>query len=86
MTDKDITSAIDQAITALQSARKLLVTSAKVGTASKVKPTAAESAPTKTAGKRTMSPEGRERIAEAQRKRWAASKKAAKKAARLSAK
>ncbi len=31
--------------------------------------------------RRTMSPEARERIAAAQRKRWAASKKAAKKAA-----
>jgi hypothetical protein len=46
----------------------------------KAAPVTAKKAAPKTAVKRTMSPEARARIAEAQRKRWAAHKKATKKA------
>jgi hypothetical protein len=42
-------------------------------------PVTAKKAAPKTAAKRTMSPESRERIADAQRKRWAAAKRATKK-------
>ena len=74
MAQKDLLSAIDQALAALGQARKTLsATSAPTKVSTK---TAAPS-------KRGMSEEGRGRIAEAQRKRWAAHKKAAKKAARL---
>lgn len=48
------------------------------GSAKSVK---APKAPKAKKGKSTMSPEGREKIAAAQRKRWAKSKKAAKKEA-----
>jgi hypothetical protein len=47
----------------------------------KAAPVAAKKAAPKTAAKPTMSPEARQRIADAQRKRWAAQKKAANKAA-----
>jgi hypothetical protein len=45
----------------------------------------AKGAATKTVKKRVMSEEGRRRIAEASRKRWAATRKAAKKAAKKAA-
>jgi hypothetical protein len=61
----DLLSAIDSEIAHLQQARALL-------TNSSVK---------KHTKKRILSPEARKRIADAQRKRWAEQKKAAKKAA-----
>ena len=74
MAKNDLLSAIDQAIAALQRARETLrATSAPAKTTPKKAP------PTK----RVLSEEARGRIAEAQRKRWAAHKQAAKKAARL---
>ena len=87
MANADLLSAIDQAVAALKAVRKELAT----GKNQKVTRTPAKS-PAKAAvrvsaskpvqAKRTMSEEGRQRIAAAQRKRWAAQKKAAKKAAR----
>jgi hypothetical protein len=73
MNQQDILSAIDAEIGRLQSARTFLA-----GTASKRggRPHAHPS-PT-TPKKRTMSAAGRKRIAEAQRKRWAKRKAAAK--------
>jgi hypothetical protein len=69
MNTQDILSAIDAEIARLQSARALLV-----GTASgkrRGRPSASAGAPKK----RTMSAEGRKKVAEAQRKRWAKAKK-----------
>jgi hypothetical protein len=86
MTKSNILLAIDQAMAALQAARKELAK-----TSQQVKGGAAKTGSTKkpqlkaAQGRRPMSEEGRERIAAAQRKRWAAQKKAAKKAARARA-
>lgn len=87
-----ILSAIDTEIAKLQQARRLLtdasatpaVSEAKrrgrpKGTNNAAKTAAVKTAPAK--AKRTMSAEGKARIAEAQKKRWAEQKKAAKKAA-----
>jgi len=63
MNTNDILAAIDQHITQLQQARALLAGNESMG------------APT---GKRTMSPEGRARIAAAQKARWAAKRTPAK--------
>jgi hypothetical protein len=74
MTVTDILSTIDAQISNLEQARTLLTDS---GTGRRGK----ESASThvvKAKAKRTLSPAGRKRIADAQRKRWAAQKKAAK--------
>jgi hypothetical protein len=72
METSQILAEIDKEIARLSQARALLTgsTPAKRGR----KPTAAKAAKSK----RTLSPEARKRIAEAQRKRWAAQKKAAK--------
>jgi len=72
MTTSEILSAIDSEIATLQQVRSLLAGAGPRGV----------SAPffgSKPRKKRIMSAEARERIAAAQRKRWAAQKKAAKK-------
>jgi len=72
MSLNDVLSAIDAEIARLQQARNLLTNS---GTSTHGR----KSASTKSAKvKRTLSPEARQKIADAQRKRWAAQKKAAK--------
>ena len=79
MNTQEILSAIDAEISNLQQARALL--------SSYTEPVAIKRglgrpkkgvAPEKVAAKRTMSAEGRARIAAAQKKRWAAAKKAAR--------
>jgi hypothetical protein len=73
-----ILAAIDQEIQRLQSARTLLTdVPAPAGKKKPGRPKKAVPLPTKPA-KRIMSPEARARIAAAQKKRWAATKKAAK--------
>jgi len=74
--DHSILSAIDAEIARLQQARSLL---AEPGTASRrtVKKAAKKALVAKTR-KRTLSPEARAKIAAAQRKRWAAAKRATK--------
>jgi len=69
---KKLLAQLDAEIAILQEARRILVED-------EYKP-AAKNAPggDKARKKHVMSPEGRKRIAEAQRKRWAAAKKAAK--------
>lgn len=80
MAYKDLIAAVDHALTALKQARKSLLANAKLEAQSK-STTTKKKAPKR----KGMSEEGRQRIAEAQRKRWALSKRAAKKAARLAA-
>jgi hypothetical protein len=85
----DILASIDREIGQLQQARALLSGAAvpaakkKAGrpkkTAAKAVPVAVKSAKKK---KRNLSPEGRKRIAEAVKRRWAAQKKAAGAAAK----
>jgi hypothetical protein len=74
MNQQDILSAIDAEIARLQSARTFLA-----GTASKRRGRPHTQPSAATPKKRTMSAAGRKRIAEAQRKRWANQKAAAKK-------
>jgi hypothetical protein len=70
MTINNILASIDSEIASLQRARALLVGKAvKVSKRKATKPTKV---------KRTMSAAGRKAIADAQRKRWAEKKKAAK--------
>ena len=71
MSTIDILSLIDAEIANLQQARALLVTS----TGKKLPGRPKAVAVPKNKPKRRMSAEGRARIAEAQRKRWAAKKK-----------
>jgi SLT domain-containing protein len=78
MAQNDLLNTIEQAIAALKQARKTL-SSTSTGPTKTTRKKTAGAAP----AKRGMSEEGRLKIAEAQRKRWAAQKKAAKKAARL---
>ena len=78
-------AAVDQALTALKLARKALIANAKQEARSTKSTTRKLTGKSPTARK-GMSEEGRLRIAEAQRKRWAVSKRAARKAARLAAK
>jgi hypothetical protein len=73
MSANDILSLIDAEIANLQQARALLVASTNGKLPDRPKKTTLLVA--KLRKKRTMSPEGRARIAEAQRKRWAAKKK-----------
>jgi hypothetical protein len=78
MTIASIVEELDAEILKLQQARKLLSNGSRLDT---VKLTAAAgkgSASSPQAKKRVLSPEARKRIAEAQRKRWAAVKRAAK--------
>jgi hypothetical protein len=74
---------VDQALAALKAARKALVLSAKQAPASKSTTATKKLAALPKPARKPMSEEGRLRIAEAQRKRWAVKKRAAKKAARL---
>jgi hypothetical protein len=69
----EILTEIDREIAQLQNARALLV--GKVAAASKKAKTAAIKKPAKKK-KRNLTPEGRKRIAEAVKKRWAEAKKA----------
>jgi SLT domain-containing protein len=86
MAENEILNAIDKAVAALTAARKLLASGVTRNSAStQAKPSTKKAASAPAKGKRGMSEEGRERIAEAQRKRWALKKKAAKKAARTAA-
>ena len=73
---------IDAEIARLTQVRSLLASSTGSTTVT-ARGSKAKKAPAKTATrrKRTLSPEARKRIAEAQRKRWAAQKSKAKKAA-----
>jgi hypothetical protein len=78
-----IIASIDEELSNLQQVRKLLAQSGKLGSTKEL--LAATKAATKTAtkaakktSKRTLSPEARARIAAAQKKRWAAVKKAKK--------
>jgi hypothetical protein len=80
----DIMASIDREIAQLQQARALLsgavapVAKKKAGRPRKVDAKAAPAvAKTATKRKRNLSPEGRKRIAEAVKRRWAAQKKAA---------
>jgi hypothetical protein len=68
----EILAQIDKEIAQLQQARALL--SGKV--APPAKKAATVRAPKKTAKKRNLTPEGRKRIAEAVKRRWAEQKKA----------
>ena len=73
-----ILSQIDAEIARLQQVRKLLAGAGSISSSAAVKATrtkAAKSAPRK----RVLSPEARKRIADAQRRRWAAQRKANKK-------
>jgi hypothetical protein len=84
MNTQDILSAIDAEIARLQSARSLL--SGTASTKRRGRPKAASGAPVTTVKRRTMSAAGRQRVAEAQRKRWAKQKAAAKKATKATGK
>jgi hypothetical protein len=70
----EILSQIDHEIAQLQRARHLLVGAAETGNRNAAVPQAKRSAKRK---KRNLTPEGRKRIAEAVRRRWAEQKKAA---------
>ena len=67
---------IDSEIARLTQVRALLTGSSNIGPVRGSGPKAAKAAktPTTTARKRVLSPEARKRIADAQRKRWAAQK------------
>ncbi len=79
MDHQSIISALDAEIARLQEVRALLAQNGKVNSAISRK--LAKKADIKKLGKRVMSVEARARIAAAQKKRWAKSKRAAKKAA-----
>ncbi len=72
MTVDSILAQIDAEIARLTQVRSLLADSGKVAT--KVTERKAKAAPVKTRKKRVLSAEARKRIADAQRKRWAAQK------------
>jgi hypothetical protein len=76
MSIESILAQIDAEIATLKHARSLLADSGKITT--KVTKQKAAKAPAKAKGKsrkrRVLSPEARKRIADAQRKRWAAQK------------
>jgi hypothetical protein len=82
MATKEMIAALDEEISRLQMARKLLAGETAPQPAAKGKKSVAAPAEAEPAPKRVLSEEARERIAAAQRKRWAAAKKAAKKAAK----
>jgi len=86
MAQTELIAAIDQALAALKSARKALLIQARQQGSSKPSTGVKKSAAAPAKARKPMSEEGRMRIAEAQRKRWAVAKRAAKKAARLAAK
>jgi hypothetical protein len=70
-----IIAAIDKELARLREVRSLVVQ----GKAGKGGAKSASAGPGKKRGKNRLSPEARARIAEAQRKRWAAARKRAKK-------
>lgn len=77
MAHKDVLSAIDKEIARLQEARRILSGDEVVATAPhKKRPgrPAKKVAERRTSSKRVLSAEARKRIAEAQKKRWAAQK------------
>jgi hypothetical protein len=76
MSVRDILVEIDHEIARLQQAKALLSGSV-ASTRGRPKATSEEKAPKKRKKKRNISPEGRLRIAEAVKRRWAAQKKAA---------
>jgi L-lysine 2,3-aminomutase len=79
MNTNQILSAIDAAISKLQQARALLSGYSEPVGIKRVPGGQKKSfSPTPVVAKRTMSAEGKARIVAAQKKRWAASKKAAK--------
>jgi hypothetical protein len=80
MTIDSILSAIDEEIAKLQKARAMLSGApVDAGKKSVGRPKGSKSeTPVKTVKKRTMSAEGKARIAAAQKKRWAAAKRTAK--------
>lgn len=81
MSIENLLSTIDAEIARLQQARALLAGTSSKGNGKRGKSTTTATAAPKKRARRTMSAEARKRIAEAQRKRWAAQKKAATKAA-----
>lgn len=80
MTIDSILTEIDAEIARLTQARNLLATAGAGGSRSAVSGRAAKTA-AKTRKRRVLSPEARKRIADAQRRRWAAQKSKAKKSA-----
>jgi hypothetical protein len=86
MAQTELIAAVDQALAALKTARKALLVNARQEAKSKSTTTATKSEGSAAKTRKPMSEEGRLRIAEAQRKRWAVAKRAAKKATRLAAK
>jgi hypothetical protein len=83
MAQKELIAAVDQALAALKAARKELLLNVRQEVRSKPATGIKKSAGAPAKTRKPMSEEGRLRIAEAQRKRWAVAKRAAKKAARL---
>ncbi len=73
MSDHSIIAAIDKELTRLNKVRSLLIKKEK---AAKAKSVTGRSGASKKTVKRRLSPEARARIADAQRKRWAAARKA----------
>jgi len=79
----EILSEIDSEIARLQQARKLLSgESSETTTKRGRKPAAAATAPKKRRGRRKLTPEGRKRLSEALKARWAERKKKAAKASK----
>jgi hypothetical protein len=78
MDTKQIIAELDTEIARLQEVKSILSRTTAT-TPTNRRPNKAKTAPTRiTAKKRTMSPEGRAKIAAAQKARWARAKKAAK--------
>ncbi len=75
MGSKSIIDAIDEEIARLREVRSLLARTSRIADSEHVSQVKAAA---KKNTKRRMSPEARERIAEAQRKRWAAARKVKK--------
>ena len=73
MSIDSILAQLDAEIAHLKQARSLLAGAGKVS-AKAIQASALKSAPKKKRKKRVLSPEARKRIADAQRKRWAAQK------------
>ena len=75
MGSQSIIAAIDKEIARLREVRKVLARNGKI---SEPKPGSKAGVAAKKTSKRKLSPEARERIAAAQRKRWAAARRASK--------
>jgi hypothetical protein len=78
MAIENILTQLDSEIARLQQARKLLATIGNITSTLAGRRTAKAAAKAKPAKRRRISAEGRKRIAEAQRKRWAAQRAKAK--------